>query len=137
MIRESAHVAILSFGTRLGEVLAACEAIEAKGISPTVADARFAKPLDRDLLLQLAADHDALITIEEGAVGGFGSHVAQLLSDEAVFDRGLEYRSMVLPDIFIDQASPSAMYDVAKLNAEHIEAKVLDVMGVASLGKRA
>ena len=137
MIREGAQVAILSFGTRLGEVLAACEALEAKGISPTVADARFAKPLDRDLILQLAADHDALITIEEGAVGGFGSHVAQLLSDEAVFDRGLKYRSMVLPDIFIDQASPSAMYDVAKLNAEHIEAKVLDVMGVASLGKRA
>ena len=137
MIREGAQVAILSFGTRLGEVLAACEALEAKGISPTVADARFAKPLDRDLILQLAADHDAVITIEEGAVGGFGSHVAQLLSDEAVFDRGLKYRSMVLPDIFIDQASPSAMYDVAKLNAEHIEAKVLDVMGVASLGKRA
>jgi 1-deoxy-D-xylulose-5-phosphate synthase len=102
-----------------------------------VADARFAKPLDRELILQLVADHDALITIEEGAAGGFGSHVAQLLAEEGVFDHGLKFRSMVLPDIFIDQASPSAMYDVAGLNAEHIEAKVLDVMGVAKLGKRA
>ncbi len=137
MIREGSRVAILSFGTRLGEVLTACEALEAKGISPTVADARFAKPLDRDLILKLAADHEALITIEEGAIGGFGSHVAQLLADEEVFDHGLKFRSMVLPDIFIDQASPQAMYDVAGMNAEHIEKKVLDVLGVASIGKRA
>ncbi|PJI84525.1 1-deoxy-D-xylulose-5-phosphate synthase [Yoonia maricola] len=137
MIRDGKQVAILSFGTRLQEVTAACEALEAKGIKPTVADARFAKPLDRDLILQLAADHDALITIEEGAVGGFGSHVAQLLADEGVFDDGIKYRSMVLPDTFIDQASPKAMYDVAGMNAEHIEAKVLEVMGVATLEKRA
>ena len=137
MIKEGSQVAILSFGTRLQEVTAACEALEAKGIKPTVADARFAKPLDRDLILQLAADHDALITVEEGAVGGFGSHVAQLLADEGVFDHGLKYRSMVLPDTFIDQASPKAMYDVAGMNAEHIEAKVLDVIGVATLEKRA
>ncbi len=137
MIREGSGVAILSFGTRLGEVLKACEALEARGVSPTVADARFAKPLDRDLILALARDHEALITIEEGAVGGFGSHVAQLLAEEGVFDNGLKYRSMVLPDIFIDQASPRAMYDVAALNAEHIEARVLSVMGVETLGKRA
>ncbi|WP_322891138.1 MULTISPECIES: 1-deoxy-D-xylulose-5-phosphate synthase [unclassified Yoonia] len=137
MIREGAQVAILSFGTRLSEVMKACEALEAKGIKPTVADARFAKPLDRDLILQLAADHDALITVEEGAVGGFGSHVAQLLADEGVFDHGLRFRSMVLPDTFIDQASPKAMYDVAGMNAAHIEAKVLDVLGVVRLGKRA
>jgi 1-deoxy-D-xylulose-5-phosphate synthase len=137
MIREGAQVAILSFGTRLSEVMKACEALEAKGITPTVADARFAKPLDRDLILQLAADHGALITVEEGAVGGFGSHVAQLLADEGVFDHGLRFRSMVLPDIFIDQASPNAMYDVAGMNASHIEAKVLDVLGVARLEKRA
>jgi 1-deoxy-D-xylulose-5-phosphate synthase len=136
-IREGKRVAILSFGTRLGEVLTACEALEAKGITPTVADARFAKPLDRDLILKLAAEHEALITIEEGAVGGFGSHVAQLLAEEEVFDHGLKFRSMVLPDIFIDQASPEAMYAVAGLNAEQIENKVLDVLGVASLGKRA
>ena len=137
MIREGAQVAILSFGTRLSEVMKACEALEAKGIKPTVADARFAKPLDRDLILQLAAGHDALITVEEGAVGGFGSHVAQLLADEGVFDHGLRFRSMVLPDIFIDQASPKAMYDVAGMNAAHIEAKVLEALGVARLGKRA
>ncbi|MCR9158554.1 MAG: 1-deoxy-D-xylulose-5-phosphate synthase [Rhodobacteraceae bacterium] len=137
MIREGSKVAILSFGTRLGEVLTACEALEAKGISPTVADARFAKPLDRDLILKLAADHDALITIEEGAVGGFGSHVAQLLAEAEVFDTGLKFRSMVLPDIFIDQANPQAMYDVAGLNAEDIEKKVLNVLDVAAIGKRA
>lgn len=137
MIRKGAQVAILSFGTRLSEVMKACEALAAKGITPTVADARFAKPLDRDLILQLAAGHDALITVEEGAVGGFGSHVAQLLADEGVFDHGLRFRSMVLPDTFIDQASPKAMYDVAGMNAAHIEAKVLEALGIARLGKRA
>jgi 1-deoxy-D-xylulose-5-phosphate synthase len=137
MIREGKGVAILSFGTRLQEVERACERLAAKGISPTVADARFAKPLDRDLILKLAETHDALITIEEGAVGGFGSHVAQLLSDEGVFDRGLIFRSMVLPDTFIDQSSPADMYATAGLNADDIEAKVLSVMGVASLHKRA
>ncbi len=134
MIQEGARVAILSFGTRLQEVMRACEALQARGITPTVADGRFAKPLDRELILTLAADHEALITIEEGAVGGFGSHVAQLLADEAVFDQGLKFRSMVLPDIFIDQASPAAMYDVAELSASHIEAKVLEVLEVAQLG---
>ncbi len=89
------------------------------------------------MILKLAADHEALITIEEGAIGGFGSHVAQLLAEEEVFDRGLKYRSMVLPDVFIDQASPAAMYDVAGLNSEHIVQKVLDVMNVASIGRRA
>ena len=133
MIREGKGVAILSFGTRLKEVEDACEALAAKGITPTIADARFAKPLDRDLILQLAKDHEALITIEEGAVGGFGSHVAQLLAEAGVFDKGLKYRSMVLPDIFIDQSSPRDMYAVAKLNAEDIEAKVLDTLGVAQI----
>ncbi len=137
MIAEGSRVAILSFGTRLQEVTKACEALSAKGIKPTVADARFAKPLDRDMILKLAAGHDALITVEEGAVGGFGSHVAQLLADEGVFDHGLKFRSMVLPDTFIDQASPKAMYDVAGMNAEHIEAKVLEVLGVAVMEKRA
>jgi 1-deoxy-D-xylulose-5-phosphate synthase len=113
VIREGARVAILSFGTRLAEVLKAAEALAARGMSPTVADARFAKPLDRDLILRLAREHEALICIEEGAVGGFGSHVAQLLAEEGVFDRGLKFRSMVLPDTFIDQASPEAMYAVA------------------------
>ncbi|MGX9355710.1 1-deoxy-D-xylulose-5-phosphate synthase [Roseobacteraceae bacterium S113] len=133
MIREGKQVALLSFGTRLSEVETACEALAAKGITPTIADARFAKPLDRDLILKLAAEHDALITVEEGAIGGFGSHVAQLLAEEGVFDNGLKYRSMVLPDIFIDQANPRDMYAVAKLNAEDIEEKVLETLGIAQL----
>jgi 1-deoxy-D-xylulose-5-phosphate synthase len=137
VIREGARVAILSFGTRLAEVLTAAEALSARGIAPTVADARFAKPLDRDLILRLAREHEALITIEEGAIGGFGSHVAQLLAEEGVFDRGLKFRSMVLPDVFIDQASPEAMYAVAGMNAAQIEAKVLAALGVAVVGLRA
>ncbi|KIC18157.1 1-deoxy-D-xylulose-5-phosphate synthase [Leisingera sp. ANG-DT] len=136
MIQEGKRVALLSFGTRLGEVRKAAEALSAKGITPTIADARFAKPLDRGLILQLAADHEALITIEEGAVGGFGSHVAQLLAEEGVFDSGLKYRSMVLPDTFIDQASPADMYETAAMNAPQIEAKVLDVLGVATIGEK-
>ncbi|MEE2809838.1 1-deoxy-D-xylulose-5-phosphate synthase [Tritonibacter mobilis] len=136
MIQDGKRVALLSFGTRLGEVRKAAEALAARGITPTIADARFAKPLDRDMILNLAAEHEALITVEEGAVGGFGSHVAQLLSDEGVFDEGLKFRSMVLPDTFIDQASPKDMYDNAAMNAEHIEAKVLDVLGVARLDER-
>lgn len=136
MIREGKGVAILSFGTRLKEVEDACDALAAKGITPSIADARFAKPLDRELILQLAADHEALITIEEGAIGGFGSHVAQLLAEEGVFDTGLKYRSMVLPDTFIDQASPRDMYAVAALNAEDIEAKVLSVLGIAQIASK-
>ena len=137
IVREGSGVAILSFGTRLGEVEAAAEALEARGIRPTVADARFAKPLDRDLILRLAATHDALITVEEGAVGGFGSHVAQLLGDEGAFDAGLAFRSMVLPDGFIDQASPADMYAAAGLQAADIEARVLAAMGVGAMRGRA
>lgn len=134
IISEGARVALLSFGTRLAEVQAAAESLRAKGITPTIADARFAKPLDREMILKLATDHEALITIEEGAIGGFGSHVAQLLAEEGVFDEGLKYRSMVFPDTFIDQASPADMYAVAGMNAEDIEAKVLDVLGIARIG---
>ena len=137
LITEGSRIALLSFGTRLAEVQKAAESLAQKGITPTVADARFAKPLDRDLILQLARHHEALITIEEGAVGGFGSHVAQLLSDEGIFDRGLKFRSMVLPDTFIDQASPEAMYRLAGMDAPQIEARVLDLLGVASLSRRA
>ncbi|MCF6316235.1 MAG: 1-deoxy-D-xylulose-5-phosphate synthase [Marinosulfonomonas sp.] len=136
IMSEGARVAILSFGTRLAEVQKAAEALAAKGITPTIADARFAKPLDREMILQLAADHEALITIEEGAVGGFGSHVAQLLADEGVFDTGLKFRMMVFPDTFIDHASPAAMYASAALSAPDIEAKVLEVLGIANLSSR-
>jgi 1-deoxy-D-xylulose-5-phosphate synthase len=136
MIRDGKGVALLSFGTRLQEVEQAADALAAKGIHPTIADARFAKPLDRDLILHLARTHDALITVEEGAIGGFGSHVAQLLAEEGVFDTGLRFRSMILPDIFIDQANPKDMYAVAGLNASDIEAKVLAVLGVAQIGTK-
>ena len=136
MIQTGKRVALLSFGTRLGETRKAAEALSAKGITPTIADARFAKPLDREMILKLVADHEALITIEEGAVGGFGSHVAQLLADEGVFDAGFKFRSMVLPDTFIDQASPKDMYETAAMNAPQIEAKVLEVLGVASIGEK-
>jgi 1-deoxy-D-xylulose-5-phosphate synthase len=137
IIQDGARVAILSFGTRLSEVTRAAEALEARGLRPTVADARFAKPLDRDLILRLARGHEALITVEEGAVGGFGSHVAQLLANEGVFDSGLKFRSMVLPDTFIDQDSPAEMYRMAGLSAADIEAKVLEVLAVARVGRRA
>ena len=136
LIQQGKRVALLSLGTRLEEVRKAAEALGARGITPTIVDARFAKPLDEDLILTLAGDHEALITIEEGAIGGFGSHVAQLLAENAVFDTGLRFRSMVLPDTFIDQASPRAMYDVAAMNAEHIEARVLDTLGITRLDSR-
>jgi 1-deoxy-D-xylulose-5-phosphate synthase len=137
LIQEGNRVALLSFGTRLSEVQKAAETLAAKGLKPTIIDARFAKPLDVELILQLARHHEALITIEEGAVGGFGSHVAQLLAEQGVFDSGLKFRSMVLPDIFIDQANPADMYAVAAMNASDIEAKVLSVLGVKVLDKRA
>ncbi len=137
VVREgNGSVAILSFGARLAECLKASEALAARGISPTVADARFAKPLDRRLILDLVANHEAMITIEEGSIGGFGSHVAQLLAEEGVFDRGFRFRSMVLPDSFIQQDSPEKMYAVAAMNAPDIEARVLALMGVETIGAR-
>jgi 1-deoxy-D-xylulose-5-phosphate synthase len=137
MVQKGSQDAILSFGTRLGEVRIAAETLAAQGIVPTIADARFAKPLDREMILELAANHEVLITIEEGAIGGFGSHVAQFLAEEGVFDRGLKYRSMVLPDTFIDHASPADMYREAKLSAQDIHDKVLQMLGIASLKVRA
>ena len=130
VLREGTDVALLSFGTRLAEVLKAAEALVSQGISVTVADARFAKPLDHALIVQLAKHHAGFITIEEGAIGGFGSQVAQLLANEGLFDQGLKLRSMVLPDTFIDHASPDAMYQAAGMNAPQIEAKVLALMGI-------
>ena len=129
VMREGTKIALLSLGTRLAECLTAAEELEAMGLSTTVADARFAKPLDRDLVLRLAREHEALITVEEGAVGGFGSHVLHLLATEGVLDAGLRIRPMVLPDIFIDQDKPAAMYDRAGLNAPHIVAQALAALG--------
>lgn len=133
IVREGKGVAILSLGTRLQEVEKAAENLTAKGITPTIADARFAKPLDREMILKLAAEHEVLLTVEEGAIGGFGSHVAQLLAEEGMLDGGLKYRSIFLPDTFIDQNSPKAMYDVAGMNAVQIEEKVLSLLGIASV----
>ena len=131
LIQEGRGIAILSFGTRLGDVLKACEKLQARGITPTVADARFAKPLDKDMILDLASRHDGMITIEEGSVGGFGSHVMQFLSEQAVFDRGFRFRSMVMPDEFIDQASAKDMYAQAGLGAEDVERKVLEMLDIS------
>ncbi|SLN10217.1 1-deoxy-D-xylulose-5-phosphate synthase [Aquimixticola soesokkakensis] len=136
LIQSGSRVAILSFGTRLEEVKKAAEALSARGITPTIADARFAKPLDRAMILDLAQTHEALITIEEGAIGGFGSHVADLLANEGMFDHGLKFRTMVLPDIFIDQASPEDMYRTAALSAADIEAKVLSVLGLGDIASK-
>ncbi len=131
IVREGARVALLNFGARLFEIERAAERLAEQGITPTIADARFAKPLDTNLIDQLARDHEALITVEEGAIGGFGSHVAQHLAEAGRFDTGLKFRSMVLPDTFIDHASPAAMYAIAGLNAQDIEAKVLSVLGTS------
>ena len=129
IIREGSKIAILSLGTRLSESLKAAEELAAYGLSTTVADARFAKPLDTDLVLRLAAEHEVLITIEEGAIGGFAAQVFQTLSDNGALDRGLKIRSMVLPDIFIDQDSPNAMYAKAGLDAKGIVKKVFEALG--------
>ncbi|MBV9629911.1 MAG: 1-deoxy-D-xylulose-5-phosphate synthase [Xanthobacteraceae bacterium] len=129
IVREGTSVALLSFGTRLAECCRAADELAVHGFSCTVADARFAKPLDVDLILRLAREHGVLITIEEGSIGGFGSQVMHSLAEHGALDAGLRLRSMVLPDVFIDQASPAAMYAQAGLDAKAIVAKVLGVMG--------
>jgi 1-deoxy-D-xylulose-5-phosphate synthase len=129
IMREGTSVALLSLGTRLAECLKAAEALAAHGLSATVADARFAKPLDTDLLLRLAREHEVLITIEEGSTGGFAAQVLQTLAEHGVLDRGLKVRAMVLPDQFIDQDSPVAMYAKAGLDASAIAAKVFETLG--------
>ncbi|MBX9706828.1 MAG: 1-deoxy-D-xylulose-5-phosphate synthase [Caulobacteraceae bacterium] len=130
IIKEGTAVALLSFGTRLQETLKAAELLAAHGISATVADARFAKPLDHDLITRLAREHEALITIEEGAMGGFGAFVLQFLAAEGALDAGLKVRTMHLPDVFQDQDAPAAQYAEAGLNAEHIAATALKALGV-------
>jgi 1-deoxy-D-xylulose-5-phosphate synthase len=129
VLREGHKVALLSFGGRLAECLKAADELAAFGLSATVADARFAKPLDLDLVLRLAREHEVLITIEEGSIGGFGSFVLHELAEAGMFDRGLKVRSMVLPDIFQDQDSPAAMYAKARLDAKAIVTKVFETIG--------
>ncbi|HEY1943602.1 MAG TPA: 1-deoxy-D-xylulose-5-phosphate synthase [Roseiarcus sp.] len=125
IVREGSRIAILSLGTRLAEALKAAEELASRGLSTTVADARFAKPLDRELVLRLARTHELLITIEEGSVGGFGSHVLSLLSDSGALDNGLKVRTMTLPDQFQDQDKPDRLYAAAGLDAKGIVAKAL------------
>jgi 1-deoxy-D-xylulose-5-phosphate synthase len=129
ILREGTSVALLSLGTRLSECLLAAETLAAQGLTATVADARFAKPLDVDLVLRLAREHEVLITVEEGSIGGFGSYVLQTLAEHGALDHGLKVRSMVLPDTFIDQDSPTAMYAKAGLDAKGIVAKVFEALG--------
>ena len=128
IILEGKKLAILSFGARLNECLSAAENLKKKGINITVVDARFAKPLDEKLIWQLATDHDAIITIEEGSIGGFGSHVTQFLSEKNLLDKDLKFRSMLLPDKFIDQDKPDLMYKIAGLDSKSIEEKVLGTL---------
>jgi len=138
ILREGTTAALLSFGTRLAECLKAASELASCGLSATVADARFAKPLDTDLVLRLAREHEVLITIEEGAIGGFGSHVLWLLSEQGLLDRGLKVRTMVLPDEFIDHDKPERIYARASLDAAGITATVMAALGrtlVASRGK--
>jgi len=129
VLREGHKVALLSFGARLGEALKAADELAAHGLSTTVADARFAKPLDVELLMKLAREHEVLITIEEGAIGGFGAYVLQTLAENGALENGLRVRTMVLPDTFIDQDTPAAMYAQAGLDAKGIVTKVFEALG--------
>ena len=137
IVKLGTQVALLSLGTRLAECLAAAEQLGQRGLSTTVADARFAKPLDEDMILRLAREHEVLVTVEEGSVGGFGSHVLQLLAREGALDRGLKIRSLVLPDIFQDHGKPEAMYAQAGLDAAGIVRTVEQALGPASAVRRA
>ena len=128
VIQEGKKVALLNFGARLEQCKGASETLLKKGITCTIADARFAKPLDEKLIMEVASNHEVLITIEEGSIGGFGSHVMQFLSNRGVFDKGLKFRSMTLPDIFIDQDTPEKMYEIAGLDSKSIESKVEETL---------
>ena len=136
-MREGTKIALLSFGTRLHECLKAADELNARGLSTTVADARFCKPLDEDLIRRLARDHEVLITIEEGAIGGFAAHVMQFMAKAGLFDRGCKFRPMTLPDIFIDHDTPQKQYDAAALNAPQIVATALVALGKAAVDLRA
>ena len=128
IIKDGKKVALLNFGTRLEECKKASDKLSKKGVECTIIDARFAKPLDEKLIIEIATNHEVLITIEEGSIGGFGSHVSQLLSERGVFDTGLKFRSMILPDIFIDQDTPEKMYETAGLDSLSISNKVEETL---------
>jgi 1-deoxy-D-xylulose-5-phosphate synthase len=134
IVRHGTKVALLSLGTRLAEALKAAEQLEARGLSTTVADLRFAKPLDSELIRKLMATHEVVVTIEEGSIGGLGAHVLTLASDEGLTDAGLKIRTMRLPDTFIDHDAPEKQYDEARLNASHIVDTVLGALRHNSAG---
>ena len=128
VIKEGGKVALINFGARLKECKKAAEKLSLKKIECSIIDARFAKPLDEKLIMETASNHEVIITVEEGSVGGFGSHVMQLLSDRGIFDKGLKFRSMILPDIFIDQDTPEKMYETAGLDSLSIMNKVEETL---------
>ena len=128
IIQEGKKIAIINFGARLNECLNASISLKKKGINITIADARFVKPLDENLIWQLATDHEGIITIEEGSIGGFGSHIVNFLSEKNLLDKGLKFRSMILPDKFIDQDKPELMYKLAGLDSQSIEERVIDLL---------
>ena len=128
IVRQGKQAAILCLGARLEECKRAAEILSSRGIELTIVDARFAKPLDEKLVMEVATSHEAVITIEEGSIGGFGSHVAQLFSERGVFDKGLKFRSMFLPDLFLDQDTPDAMYKKAGLNCDSIVEKIENIL---------
>ena len=128
VVREGKKVAIVNFGARLNDILKSSEILQKKGINLTIIDARFAKPLDENLLWQVANDHEILITVEEGSIGGFGSHVSKFLTDKNLLDNNLKLRNMVLPDKFIDQDKPEQMYKIAGLDSFNIVDKVLETL---------
>ena len=128
IIQNGSQVCLLSLGTRLEECKLAAEHLKQKGVSTTIIDARFAKPLDEELIIKCAREHEILVSIEEGSIGGFGSHVKNLLAEKGIFDKGLKFRSMNLPDKFIEQDTPNKMYEIAGLNASQISKKILDIL---------
>jgi len=133
-VRQGSKIALLSLGTRLAEALKAADRLESRGLSTTVADLRFAKPLDSELIRRLMATHEVVVTIEEGSIGGLGAHVLTLASDEGLIDNGLKIRTMRLPDLFQDHDAPEKQYDAARLNAPHIVETVLAALRHNSAG---
>ena len=128
IIQNGSQVCLLNLGTRLEECKLAAEHLKQKGVSTTIVDARFAKPLDEELIIKCAREHEILVSIEEGSIGGFGSHVKNLLAEKGIFDKGLKFRSMNLPDKFIEQNTPEKMYEIAGLNASQISEKILNIL---------
>ncbi len=137
VLREGNRVALLSFGARLGECLKAAELLDAAGLSTTVVDARFAKPLDVDLVLRLAREHAVLLTVEEGSAGGFGAHVLHALAAAGALDNGLRIRTLTLPDLYQDHDKPEVMYRAAGLDAAGIAASAFAALGIEAAGAAA